>query len=200
MTFKENKGIRLDYKVIMDLIEPQSRILDLGCGDGELLCLLQDKKFCRVEGIEINEESVYKCLEKELTVCHEDINVALANYPNHRFDYVILNESIQEVLQLKKTILETLRIGKQVIVGVPNFCQLFARLQLFFKGKVPVTQELPHQWYDTPNLRFFSLKDFRNFCRESQITIVKERDLGLSREVHFLPNILAHFGVFVLKK
>ena len=197
VTIKEN---RLDCKCILELVKHGSRVLDLGCGDGELLTLLAERNSCRVEGIEIDENALLKCLKKGLTVSHEDINVALNNYPDKRFDYIILNESLQQVLQLKKTILEALRIGKQVIVGVPNFCQIVSRLQLFFLGRVPVTKELPYQWYDTPNLRFFSLKDFKKFCRASDITIVQEKYLGLKKEIKILPNIMAHFGLFVLQK
>jgi len=118
---------RLDYKVIFDLITPDSHVLDLGCGDGELLSLLIRHKNCRARGVEINDESILECMEKGITVCHSDIDSSLSEYPNDGFDYVILNESLQEVLHPQRVILEALRIGKKAIVGVPNFCHISAR-------------------------------------------------------------------------
>lgn len=191
---------RLDHEVILDLIEPNSRVLDLGCGDGKLLSLLIAKKNCRGTGIEIDEKAVYQSIARGLTISHEDINYALKSYPDRRFDYVILNESLQEVLKPLNTIFEALRVGKKAIIGIPNFCQLRSRLQIFFQGRVPVTRELPYQWYDTPNLRFLSLKDFESFCKAHGITIRKRIALGLGQKVFFMPNLFAHSGIFVLEK
>lgn len=191
---------RLDYQVILDWVEPGSKVLDLGCGDGELLSLLIKDKNCRGTGIEIDERGVYQSIAKGLTISHEDINYALESYPDRCFDYVILNESLQEVLKPQKTILEALRVGRRVIIGVPNFCHILARIQIFFFGRVPVTKELPYQWYDTPNLRFFSLKDFRAFCRKNGITVRGQRTLGLKRPIAFMPNLFAHIGIFILEK
>ena len=193
------KDTRLDYKIIFDLIEPESRVLDLGCGNGELLSLLIEHKKCHGTGIEIDENSIYECISKGLTVSHIDINSGLTDYSDKRFDYVIINETIQQVIDPQKTIFEALRIGKKVIVGIPNFCHLFARLQLGFRGKVPVTKELPYEWYNTPNLRFFSIKDFLKLCRKNRIAITKQRGIGIKHEVTFLPNLFAHFGIFVLE-
>ncbi len=192
--------IRLDYKVILQLVEPQARVLDLGCGDGELLYHLIHQKQCSGTGIEIDEKAIYQCIEKGLTVSHSDIKTGLKDFSDKRFDYVILNESLQQVLDLQTTILAALRVGKNVIVGIPNFCHISARIQIFFRGKVPVTPELPYEWYNTPNLRFFSLKDFRIFCKKNNIQIVKERGIGREKEVNFLPNLFAHIGIFLLKQ
>ena len=191
---------RLDYKVILDLIEPKSRVLDLGCGDGSLLSLLIEKRSCHGTGIEIDEKAIYQCMAKGLTVSHGNIDRGLEDYSSKRFDYVILNESLQQVLHPETVILEALRVGKKVIVGIPNFCHVSARFQIFFRGKVPVTKELPYEWYDTPNLRFLSLKDFRHFCKKEGIRILQERGLGRIREVHFRPNCFAHTGLFLLEK
>lgn len=192
--------LRADHKMILDLVEPNSRVLDLGCGDGDLLSLLIKNKSCTGVGVEIDEKAIYACIDKGLTVSHEDINYALQDYPEKRFDYVILNESLQEVLKPQDVVFEALRVGKKVIVGIPNFCHFRARFQLFFLGHVPVTEGLPYQWYDTPNLRFFSFKDFCHFCRKNGIAIKEYRALGLHHEIKFLPNLFGHTGIFILEK
>jgi len=191
---------RLDYQIIIDLIKPETRVLDLGCGDGELLALLRNEKKTRGVGIEISEEAIYQCVEKGLTVVHGDIDNELSDYADKRFDYVILYESLQQVLHPERVILEALRVGKKVIVGIPNFCHIYGRYQVFFRGKVPVTKELPYQWHDTPNLRFLSLKDFRIFCKKRAITIEKECALSHNTPVYFFPNVFAHVGIFELSK
>jgi len=191
---------RLDHRMIFDWIEPNSKVLDLGCGDGELLSHLIQHKAVKGTGIEINEKAIYKCIERGLTVSHGDIDSALSDYSTKRFDYVILNESLQQVLHPEKVIIEALRVGKKIIVGIPNFCHWRARVQIFFRGKVPVTKELPFQWYDTPNLRFLSLKDFRNFCREKGITIVEQKAIAVNQAILFRPNVFARIGLFLLQK
>jgi methionine biosynthesis protein MetW len=192
--------IRPDHRIIIDIIEDSARVLDLGCGDGQLLSLLKTKKNCRVTGIEIDEQAIFKCLERGVTVSQGDIDSGLADYSDKRFDYVILNESLQEVLNPERVILEACRVGKNVIVGIPNFCNISARLQVFFKGRVPVTKWLPYKWYNTPNIRFLSLKDFRYFCAEKGITILKERALNQDQEISFRTNLFAFVGIFLLKK
>lgn len=194
------KKIRLDHQVIIDLVEPNSRVLDLGCGDGELLSLLIRHKAVKGTGIEIDEKTIYQCVAKGLSVSHEDIDSGLCDYSDKRFDYVILNESLQQVLRPKEVILESLRVGKKVIVGIPNFCHIESRLQIFFQGHVPITKDLPYEWYDTPNLRFMGLKDFQRFCKTNNISIETQRNVDQKREVHLLPNLFAHIGIFVLKK
>ncbi len=192
--------VRIDHKVILDMVTPHSRVLDLGCGDGTLLSLLIEHKKCTGSGIEISEEAIYKCVAKGLSVSHGDIDSSLSDYSSKRFDFVILCESVQQVLNPKTVILESLRIGKKVIVGIPNFCHWKARLQIFFQGRVPVTAELPYEWYDTPNLRFLSLKDFRYFCKNNAITIVTEKGLGKGHVESLRPNLLANNGLFLLEK
>lgn len=195
-----NSNIRLDHRVIADLVEPKSKVLDLGCGSGELLELLIRQKSCKGTGVEIDEKAIYACIEKGLTISHSDINSGLSEYADKRFDYVILNESLQQMLSPQKAILEALRVGKNVIVGIPNFCHYQARFQIFFRGRVPVTKELPYEWYDTPNLRFFSLKDFKKFCKVNDIRILTERAIDAKNEVSILPNLFAHIGIYVLEK
>jgi methionine biosynthesis protein MetW len=191
--------IRFDHKIILDLISPNARVLDLGCGDGTLLSLLIKERGCHGTGIEIDEQAIYKCMEKGLTVSHGDIDTGLTDYSNKRFDYVILCESLQEVMHPQRVILESLRVGKKVIVGIPNFCHIRARFQIFFRGKVPVTKELPYEWHDTPNLRFLSLKDFRHFCRDNKIKILKEIGILNGRRVQLRPNLFANIGLYLLE-
>ena len=190
--------IRTDHRFILDLIEPNSNVLDLGCGDGTLLSLLMSKKGCRATGIEIDEKEIYKCVERGVTVSHGDVDSGLQDYSDGRFDYVILNESLQEVLNPEKVIKEALRVGKKVIVGIPNFCNISARLQIFFLGKVPVTEGLPYTWYNTPNIRFLSIKDFREFCKQRQIRIERERAIAGSLEIFFWRNLFANIAIFLL--
>ena len=173
-------NIRIDHQFILDMVEPGSHVLDLGCGDGELLSLLMERKHCRATGIEIDEKEIYKCVERGVTVSHGDIDSGLEDYSDQRFDYVVLNESLQEVLNPEKVIMEALRVGKRVIVGIPNFCNISARIQISLFGQVPVTKGLPYKWYNTPNLRFLSIKDFRHFCADRNIVVERERAIGIT--------------------
>ncbi len=129
--------MRIDHKIIFDNIEKGSSVLDLGCGDGELLKFLKEKKECRTQGIEISEELVYKCVEKGLNVIHGDIDTGLPEYSDKSFDYVILNQSLQQVLHFENVFDEALRVGKNAIVGIPNFAYWPGRFQLFFLGLYP---------------------------------------------------------------
>lgn len=192
--------IRLDYEIIADIIEPKARVLDLGCGSGDLLALLKEMKGCRGTGIEISDREVMNAISRGVSVSHGNIDHDLDVYEDGRFDYVILNESLQQVMNIEKVLRESLRVGRKVIVGIPNFCNLPGRLQIFFRGQVPVTRNLPFKWYNTPNLRFLSLKDFRVFCQEKGILIERTRYLAHGREVLFFTNLLADTGIFVLKR
>ena len=195
-----NEQIRLDYRIISDLIEPGSKVLDLGCGDGELMKYLETNKGAKVQGVELSEEAIYKCVEKGLSVFHSDIDSGLSSYPDGSFDYAILNQSLQQVKKIDFVLDESLRVASKAIVGFPNFANLKARLMLFFGGKAPVTESLPYEWFNTPNIRSLSIKDFRRFCAEKNIYILAERFLGGSSEISFLPNLLAENAVFVVKK
>ncbi|MCK5568917.1 MAG: methionine biosynthesis protein MetW [Spirochaetes bacterium] len=195
-----NIHLKLDHRIIASIITPESRVLDLGCGEGQLLEYLVKTRGIEGYGIEINESAIYKCVEKGLSVSHEDIDSGLKDYPDHFFDYVIFNQTMQQVHKPKKAIHRALRIGKQIIVGFPNFCHIFARYQLTIRGNVPITRSLPYTWYDTPNMHFLSIKDFQSFCRQEKIRIKKITCLTQKRTVKILPNLFAYNAIFLIEK
>lgn len=191
---------QLDHRVICNEIEPDSRVLDLGCGNGDLIKLLEDEKKAVVQGIELKEEAIYRCVEKGLSVFHGDIDAGLKEYPDKSFDYVILNQSMQEVKNAGFIIDEALRVGRKVIVGFPNFANIQARFRMFFKGKTPITKSLPYRWYNTPNLHFLTISDFKNFCKDKDIKIVKTRFLGEKKIVNIWPNLIALNAIFIITR
>ncbi len=193
-------SLRIDYRIIYEIVEPGARVLDLGCGSGDLLYYLARDKNAKVQGIEFNDEAVYQCVKKGLSVFNSDIESGLVEYPDKSFDYVILNQSMQEVTQVDFIIHEALRVGSKVIVGFPNFAHLTARLRLFFRGKAPITKALPHHWYDTPNVRCLSLSDFHEFCKMKQVKVLKAYYLGEHAPVRFWPNLFAMNALFVLTR
>jgi methionine biosynthesis protein MetW len=192
------KDINLDHRIIYSIIEPDSRVLDLGCGEGDLLYPLVRDKHIRAQGIELNDKAIQECVKKGLSVFQDDIENSLREYPDHSFDYVIMNQSMQEVRKVDLVIQEAMRIGNKVIVGFPNFAYIKSRLMLFFRGKSPITGSLPYLWFDTPNVRFLSITDFKNFCEEKNIRIVEAHYLGEKEIVHLCPNLLALNAIFVL--
>jgi methionine biosynthesis protein MetW len=190
--------VRLDYKIIYDIIEPNSRVLDLGCGDGSLMLMLATGKNARVQGIEVSDEKIYQCVAKGVSVFHGDIDTGLSEYPDKSFDYIILNQSLQEVMKVDFVLNETLRVSHKVIVGFSNFAYYKARIDVFFRGRVPVTESLPNEWYTTPNLNFLSIKDFEDYCGYKKVKILDRYYLGEKDLVRFLPNVFALNAIFVI--
>jgi methionine biosynthesis protein MetW len=198
-TFK-NKPHRADYQVIAGLIPEGSSVLDLGCGDGELLHLLSTQKKVRGSGIEIDEQAVRDCAARGVSVAQQDIESGLSDYGDKSFDFVILNQSLQQVVKLEQALIETFRVGNKVIIGFPNFCYYKARFQIFFRGRTPVTPSLPNMWYDTPNLHFLSVSDFTDYCEKKGFHIQKAVYLAENRIVKSFPNFLAQTGIFLLTR
>jgi methionine biosynthesis protein MetW len=194
------KDIQLDHAVILDLIESQSSVLDLGCGNGDLLYLLIKEKKARAQGIEIDDQAIYKCVAKGLNVFHGDVDSGLAEFNDKSFDYVVLNQSMQQILHVDKVLTDALRVGKKVIVGFPNFAHYKSRLQMFFQGKAPVTEGLPYQWYETPNLHFLSILDFKKYCRAKKINIQRSVCIGEIHKISILANLFAQVGIFLISK
>ncbi len=192
--------IRPDHQAILEWIEPKTSILDLGCGNGELLNFLVDKKDCCGYGVEIRVDEIYKCVERGINILHGNIESSLSDYKDLSFDYVILNQSLQQVRLVDKVLEDALRVGRKVIVGFPNFAYYQSRLQVLFAGKTPVNASLPYQWYTTPNLHFLSISDFVEYCRDKKITIEQKVFIGKEKKIYFFPNFFSQTGLFLISK
>ena len=171
-------SIRKDWSLIESLIVENSRILDIGCGEGGLISQLEKNISAKTYGIEVNSELARKAIAEGLNVIEGNAEKDLDQYSNNSFDYVILSQTLQAMLKPKDVLLELLRIGSKAIVSFPNFGHWRIRLQLLFTGKMPMTKGLPYKWYETPNIHFFTIKDFENLCKE--LNIVIEKSIGLT--------------------
>ncbi len=191
---------KIEEETISSWVIRGSTVLDLGCGDGELLLRLVTEKKVRAQGIELSEQAIHKCVSAGLSVFQQDIDTGLTEYGDRSFDYVILNQTLQQVKKPDFAIREALRVGGQVIVGIPNFCYITDRFQIFFRGRVPVTRSLPYQWYDTPNLNFLSIADFLDYCKKIKIRVGQSSYFAKNKTIRFLPSLFAEIGVFKLTK
>lgn len=189
-----------DYRIIVDLVSEGSSVLDLGCGNGDLLQILIARKHVVGRGIEIDEQAIYRCVEKGVSVFHGDIDSGVADYADRTFDFVILNQTLQQVKHLEVVLADALRIGKKVVLGFPNFAYIKSRSQMFFGGRTPVTASLPYMWYSTPNLHFFSIADFDVYCKEKKIRIEAGYYLHERARVHLFPNLLADTAIYLLSR
>ena len=187
-------------KLSLEWVASGASVLDLGCGDGELLSRLIEQKQVRAQGIEISDLAIHRCVARGLSVFQEDIDTGLADYADKSFDIVILNQTFQQVKKPDFVLREALRVGKRAIVGFPNFLNFSARVQMFFGGKVPVTASLPYEWYDTPNLHFLSIADFNEYCKKRDIRVEKAAFIRKNKKIRLLPNLFAEIGLFLLSK
>jgi homoserine O-acetyltransferase len=200
--FAQAVRARVDYELIESLIEPNSKVLDIGCGDGELLSDLTTDKNIKGEGIELQQGLVLACVSRGLPTIQRDIGRGLEDYADKSFDYVILSQTVQTLKEPEKVFEELLRVGKKVIVSFPNFAHWRCRLQLFFRGRAPVTGRLPFDWHNSPNIHFLSIKDFDRFCEKLGVKVEKRIPLAKTRlaPVRFAPNLFADQVIYVTSK
>ncbi len=200
--FDQPYRARVDYELIESLIEPNSSVLDVGCGDGELLAALVRDKNIKGEGVELDQELVLDCVCRGLPIIQQDIEQGLGYYADKSFDYVILSQTVQTLKNPEKVFTELLRVGKKVIVSFPNFAHWRCRLRLGLFGKAPVTEQLPFEWHNSPNIHFLSLKDFDVFCDKLGVKVEKCIPIAKSwaKAVSLMPNLFAEQVVYVTSR
>lgn len=197
-------GLPDEFQYIVDLVEPGSHVLDLGCGSGQLLKALQAEKRVRAQGVDVSEEMIRACVGKGLFVFHGDLNEGLADFNDQSVDYLIATNTLQVLHRPAFLLKEMARVGRKCIVSVPNFSFWRVRAQLFFRGVMPKSPRLPYEWYDSPNIHHTTIKDFRLFCKRNGFKLLKEIDLrtlpnGRCRPVRILPTLLADYAIFMFQ-
>lgn len=198
--------MKYEFQIITQLIKDKSRVLDVGCGDGELMKYLKENKSVDIRGLEISKSNVRDCISKGLTTIEGDAEKDLIQFPNNSFDYVILSQTLQAFLNPERVINELLRVGKQAIVTIPNFGYWKIRLHLLLKGTMPVTKILPNEWYDTPNLHMCTLKDFVKFCKKNNFNLNKSLALNgnsfsnINNTNLGSKNLTSDLGIFLIEK
>lgn len=190
---------REDYRIIGEIVDQGSRVLDLGCGEGELMAWLEQTKDAEARGVEISPDQVRKCLASGLSVYQGDIDRGLADYPNQAFDYVILSQTLQETREPLHVLREMVRVGRRAIIGFPNFGHWSSRLSLLMSGRAPKTEHLPYEWYDTPNIHWVTILDFEELLHAEGMTIERCYFLSGNRRVRRWPSLLADTAVYLIR-
>tara|TARA_B100000123_G_scaffold33142_1_gene22083 strand:- start:12 stop:620 length:609 start_codon:yes stop_codon:yes gene_type:complete len=196
--------MKKEFKVIADLLPNNTRVLDIGCGDGSLMSLLNEEKHIEVRGLELNQENVQECIHKGLPVIQGNAETELHQFPDKSFDYVVLSQTLQAFYEPEKVLRNLLRIGKSVVISIPNFGFWKVRIKLLFFGEMPVTKTLPNTWYNTPNLHMCTIKDLFNFCDEKKINIkkvvgVNENKTSIIRRSNLeIKNLFSKVGIFLI--
>ena len=198
--------MELEYKIIVDLIDDNTRVLDVGCNDGTLMQLLKENKNVDIRGIEISKQKVQICISKGLTVIEGNAEFDLKQFPDNSFDFVILGQTLQAFINPEVVIKELLRVGKKAIVTIPNFGHWKVRLDLLIKGTMPVTKTLPNEWYNTPNIHMCTIKDFFKFSKTMNFKIFKSfalmnKDISTINNSNLLfKNLFSELGIFLIEK
>ena len=198
--------MKKEFKIISELIENNTRVLDVGCGDGTLIKYLKDYKNIDTRGLEISKNKVQSCISKGLTIIEGNAEKDLYQFPNLSFDYVILSQTLQAFYNPEKVINDLLRVGNKAIVTIPNFGFWKIRLHLLLKGTMPITKNLPDEWYNTPNLHMCTIKDFYNFCSKKNIELYKsialngEKTSRISKINLNIKNLYSELGIFLIQK
>jgi methionine biosynthesis protein MetW len=189
---------RPDFHVIGEIVEPGSRVLDLGCGEGELLAWLLEHKRVLARGVEISPAQVRRAIGRGVSVYQGDIDEGLADYPDKAFDYVILSQTLQETRSPLQVLREMLRVGRRAIISFPNFGHWKVRAAMLVNGQAPKTKLFPYNWYNSPNIHFLGINDFEDLCREFNFPIERRYFLAGARHVKVFPNLIAQTAVFLL--
>ena len=196
--------MKKEFKVIADLLPNNSRVLDIGCGDGSLMNFLEKEKNIETRGLELDQNNVQECLNKGLTVIQGNAETELNQFPEKSFDYVILSQTLQAFFKPDKVLNELLRVGRSVIVSIPNFGYWKVRTSLLFFGKMPITKNLPNSWYNTPNLHMCTIKDLFNYCADNSINIkkvigVNENNTSIIKRSNLeIKNLFSKLGIFLI--
>ena len=198
--------MKQEFKIISSLINENSKILDVGCGNGELMKYILENISKNIRGLEISKKNVQECIEKGLTVIEGNAELDLGQFPDNSFNYVILSQTLQAFLNPEKVLYELLRVGKKAIVTIPNFGHWKVRVDLLLKGTMPVTENLPNEWYNTPNLHMCTIKDFVTFCNQRDLKLTKSISLS-GKKVSFIKksnlnykNLTSELVIFEIEK